>query len=331
MDFEVSEEQRAILRAVGTLLERYAGPKRARELSAEGGYDFDLEARLREAGFFDLASGPARPRSPALPAPSPADSSLSFETGPLDAVLVLEAIAEHAGLVAYGAASLVAPALVGERLPQPIALALGDEQSPIRYGAHAKTLLVADEDVVRIRVMGKAEPVRSSFGYPLARVPRDGGDRLGSGTGDKMRALWRVALAAEIAGTMKGALDFTVRYVKERKQFGRAIGSFQAIQHRLAECAVCVEGSRWLAREAAWLGASPEASSLAAAYAAASARRIFHETHQMNGSIGFTREHFLHVWTMRLETLRLEMGGVVRHRRDLASARWRAGVRRSAP
>ena len=109
---------------------------------------------------------------------------------------------------------------------------------------------------------------------------------------------------------------------ERRRQFGRAIGSFQAVQHRLAECAVRVEGTRWLVHEAAWHGAERERSATAAAYAGATGLRVFRETHQLSGAIGFTREHDLHVWSMRLQALRLELGGVGAWRRALAQARW---------
>ena len=96
------------------------------------------------------------------------------------------------------------------------------------------------------------------FGRYVGEGDRDvawlgGGERLPLGR--RMRAWWRVALATEIAGTMRGALSFTTQYVKERRQFGRAIGSFQAIQHRLADCVVLTEATRWLAYEAAFHGA----------------------------------------------------------------------------
>jgi alkylation response protein AidB-like acyl-CoA dehydrogenase len=123
---------------------------------------------------------------------------------------------------------------------------------------------------------------------------------------------------------MRAALDTTVEYVKRRRQFGRAIGSFQAVQHRLAECAVWVEGTRWLTYQAAYAQAPPEAAALAAAHATAAAGRVFAETHQLTGAMGFTREHPLHVWSLRLQALRLEAGGVSGHRAAAARLRWPA-------
>jgi len=71
-------------------------------------------------------------------------------------------------------------------------------------------------------------------------------------------------------------------------------------------------------------GAPAERSSTAAAYALAAAGRVFSETHQLSGAIGFTREHDLHVWTMRLRALCLELGGATAHRRAVTEARWGA-------
>jgi alkylation response protein AidB-like acyl-CoA dehydrogenase len=131
-----------------------------------------------------------------------------------------------------------------------------------------------------------------------------------------------VGLAAEQVGGAQECLEMAVQYAKDRVQFGRPIGSFQAVQHRLAECLVLAEGARWLAFEAAQRGAAPEPAAAAAAHALAAAGRVFEETHQLSGAIGYTREHDLHVWTMRLQALRAELGGVAEHRRALARARW---------
>jgi alkylation response protein AidB-like acyl-CoA dehydrogenase len=313
LDFELSDDQRAIVEAVDTLLAQHAGPKRAIELFASGEYDAPLEAALGNAGFLGVA--------------------LADETGPLEAALCVEAVARAAGAVAIGASALVAPGVAGRSLPGPIALASPDRSPIVRFGAHARTLLVADSQAGLARIVplspGDAEPVRSNFGYPMGRVARaleKSGEKLAPGSHERLLAWWRVALATEAAGTMRAALRVTIDYLKQRRQFGRAIASFQAVQHRLAECAVMVEGARWLAFEAAWRGAPVEVAATAAAYAAAAAARVFLETHQLSGAIGYTREHDLHVFSMRLEALRLELGGVGGHRRALARARWGGGA-----
>jgi alkylation response protein AidB-like acyl-CoA dehydrogenase len=307
MDFELSDDQRAIVDAVEQLLARHAGPARAIALQAKGALDADLERALRDAGFGEVGR--------------------SEGTGPLEAALVVEAVARAAGAVPIAAEALVAPGATDRALAPPVALVDARAAGPARFAAQARSLLVLDGD--RARVLepgpGEVEPVPTVYGYPLGQVPAAllaGGEPLAAGAAERLRSWWRVALAVESAGTMRGALDVTVAYLKERRQFGRAIGSFQAVQHRLAECAIAVEGSRWLALEAAHRGAPAEAASAAAAYALDAAGRVFRETHQLSGAIGYTREHDLHVFSMRLQALRLELGGVSAHRRAVARERW---------
>jgi alkylation response protein AidB-like acyl-CoA dehydrogenase len=306
VDFEPNADQQAILDAVTALLAQHAGARRAIELNRKAGYDAALEAALVEAGFCEVALGEG--------------------SGLLEAALVVEAVAKAGGVVAIGAAALVAPGLLGRALPAPIALARAGESGPLRFAAHARTLLVdAGEEARCVSLAaGDAAPVASNFMLPMGRLrPGIGsGESLGPGSGERLRSLWRLALAAETLGTLSACLDVTLDYVKRRRQFGRAIGSFQAVQHRLAQCAVLVEGSRWLVYEAAAQGAAPEACATAVAQATAAAGHVFSETHQFTGAMGFTREHDLHVWSMRLQALRLEAGGVAGHRRALAEARW---------
>ena len=76
----------------------------------------------------------------------------------------------------------------------------------------------------------------------------------------KARNWLRVACAAEMAGLMQAALDATVEHTSVRKQFGRPLGTFQALRHRMAECAVLVAGVRRLALQAAWSGDAGDAA-----------------------------------------------------------------------
>jgi alkylation response protein AidB-like acyl-CoA dehydrogenase len=319
VDFELSDDQRAILQAVGSLLEQHAGAARAVELNAKGEMDGALDGALVQSGFLDVARSDGG----------------SF----LDAALVVEAVSKAGGVANAGAAALVAPGVLSasgahdptERtLPGPIALAKSGETGPIRYAAHARTLLVLDGEEARVVALeqGDAEPVTSNFGFPMGRVAVavGRGDSLGAGSGAALCNWWRVAIAAETVGAMQAALDVTVAYVTRRRQFGRAIGSFQAVQHRLATLAVLIEGSRWLTYEAAYAGAPAEAAANAAAHASAAAGQVFAETQQLTGAMGYTREHDLHVWSMRLPALRLELGGVGRHRRAIAGARYKGSA-----
>lgn len=310
MDFDPSEEQEVVLSAVHALLERHAGPARAIALQTDGGYDHSLEAALAEAGYLEIGR----------------------EMGRLEAVLLIESVSRHAGTVA-----VAARALTLELAPDssdwhgPVAIAGSDHAGPVRYGAVARTLLVDAGERARVVLLreGEVEPVRSNFGFPMGRLPKEmlqGGEALGPGSGTRLRQAWRLGLAAETVGAMDAALSHTVEYLKTRRQFGRAIGSFQAVQHRLAECAIEVEASRWLVREAADREESIEAVSVAASFAMDAAGRLFAETHQLSGAIGYTREHDLHVWSMRLHALRQELGGVRGHRRAVVAERWNGGV-----
>jgi alkylation response protein AidB-like acyl-CoA dehydrogenase len=307
VDFAWNDDQRAILAAVDALCEQHAGPARAIELDAKADWDERLDAALRDAGFSEVALG----------AP---------ETGTLEGALVVESVARHAGTLPVGAQVLVAPALVGRSVSGPVALVSLAHPGPVRFGAQARTALVDCGDEARLVALapGAGTAVRSNFMLPVGELALDArsGESLGAGSGEALRAWWRVALAAELLGTMQGALDVTVEYVKRRRQFGRAIGSFQALQHRLAMCAVLVEGTRWLTFEAAAKDLPVEPAATAAAYAAEAANQLFRETHQLTGAMGFTREHDLHVFSMRLQALRLELGGASAHRRAITSQRW---------
>lgn len=312
MDFEMNEDQQAILEAVDRLLEQNAGPARAIKLQPDNAYDIELHDQLVESGFADIVR----------------DDSM---TG-LDAALVVEAVARAAGVVAIGAQAMVAPAIAEDAIAGPIALTLENKPgvstySPVRYGAHAKTLLIlGDNDVKQVTLQaGDMEPIRSNFGYPMGRLTKDvstNATSLGADAAQSMRNWWRLSLAVEAVGTMEAALNQTVDYLKQRRQFGRTIGSFQAVQHRLSLCAIQVEGSRWLSREAAYKNAPTESVATACAFALSAADQVFMETHQLSGAIGFTREYNLHVWSMRLQALRQELGGVSGHRRALVEARW---------
>ncbi|MER7808725.1 acyl-CoA dehydrogenase family protein [Streptomyces sp900116325] len=158
---------------------------------------------------------------------------------------------------------------------------------------------------------------------PLARVElRDtaaellGADDTGdtAGPAGALAAVGRTAaavLAAEAVGVAASALDRTVEYVKAREQFGRAIGSFQAVKHRLADLYVRVQAARSAAYYAAW---DPTAGGLALAQALETLRITTAEAVQMHGGIGFTWEHEAHLYFKRAAADELLFGPVHRLR-----------------
>jgi alkylation response protein AidB-like acyl-CoA dehydrogenase len=128
------------------------------------------------------------------------------------------------------------------------------------------------------------------------------------GKGPLLRHWGRTSLAIEWAGAARAAVDFIIEYVKQREIFGRPEGTFQAVQHRLAQCHQIAEGARWLAFRAAWSG-SEEDADLAACYAQQQTSRVMFDLHQFNGAMGVTTENSLHFWTYRLRALQSELGG----------------------
>jgi alkylation response protein AidB-like acyl-CoA dehydrogenase len=114
-----------------------------------------------------------------------------------------------------------------------------------------------------------------------------------------------VSLAAEMVGGAQRCLELTLAYVKDRQQFGVAIGSFQALKHRLADLHVMIDTAREIVYAAADVGASGEERDFAliapAAKAAANTafRRVAEETIQLHGGIGFTWEHDAHLFYKR--------------------------------
>jgi alkylation response protein AidB-like acyl-CoA dehydrogenase len=303
MDLDLDDTESQLQSACAALLQRYAGAARAKSLLADGRADRTLAQHLEQAGFLDLFR--------------------DQDAGPVVAALVTEQVAEAAGVLPIGARALVGPALA-ESLPLLLAIAEEGRPVPVRFGAQADALLLVGDDEVRLLQTGgwDSSPEPSKYGYPLARVHPTAPGRV-VGSAETARRWWRVALAAEIAGTASAAVGLTTRYLKERHQFGRPIGSFQSLQHRMAECLVQVEGVRWLAREAADLGAPAALSASAAVAAAQAAQQVAQEVHQLTGAMGFTLDYDLHVWSLRLQSLRVEAGGINAHAEALVRARWR--------
>jgi alkylation response protein AidB-like acyl-CoA dehydrogenase len=182
----------------------------------------------------------------------------------------------------------------------------------VRFGAQARTALIdTGREVLQLDVQpGDFTPLDTIFAYPLAQLSEAARARAVATdiSPARLRQCWNVALAAEIIGAMGAALATTIEHVTERKQFGQAIGAFQAVQHRLAEAAVQVESARWMTLKAADSGEAADAA-LAVAYAQDGARRVTYDLHQFLGAMGLTLEHPLHLWTYRLKVLVGELGG----------------------
>jgi alkylation response protein AidB-like acyl-CoA dehydrogenase len=131
------------------------------------------------------------------------------------------------------------------------------------------------------------------------------------------------AMAAEMLGAADRVLEMTVAYAKDRVQFGRPIGGFQAIKHRCADMLVDVEGMRSATYYAGWaVGAGdPDASaaaSVAKVWSSDAARRVMASGLQVHGGIGFTWEHDLHLFLKRSQLDQMSFGDAGFHRQRLA-------------
>jgi hypothetical protein len=156
----------------------------------------------------------------------------------------------------------------------------------------------------------------------FARVRTDGGEPLG---GDHLAAADRIAtaLSAETVGVAQKAMEMAVEHARDRKQFGRPIGSYQAVSHRCAQMLLEVEGSRSGAYYAGWCAdAEPEslpaAAAMAKAYSSDAGWRVCGSSLQVHGGIGFTWEHDLHFYLKRAKTNAMLFGSAREHRERLA-------------
>jgi alkylation response protein AidB-like acyl-CoA dehydrogenase len=185
-------------------------------------------------------------------------------------------------------------------------------------GAVADEVVVLDGDGLRLVALtdDARRPVANLGSSPLAvcwfetegeRV--DGGRVLASGAAaraEHARAVdeWRVLTAAALVGLAQGALDLAVAHVCTRQQFGVPIGSFQAVQHRLADLVTDLDGARLLVWEAAWAAdadsqRAAELAAMAFVWAASTATRVATESLHFHGGYGFTLEHDIQLFFRR--------------------------------
>ncbi|MFA5883274.1 MAG: acyl-CoA dehydrogenase [Acidimicrobiia bacterium] len=133
-----------------------------------------------------------------------------------------------------------------------------------------------------------------------------------------------VASLAYTVGVAERALALTVQHAKDRHQFGRPIGAFQAVAHRCADMRAEVDACRVLACRAAWALDRRDdrefAVASALAYANDALRRVAMHAHQVHGAIGFSTEHDLHLFTRRIKAYELTYGSTAWHQDRLATA-----------
>jgi len=202
----------------------------------------------------------------------------------------------------------------------------------------ADVLLVATSDGRRHIVERAAEGVsvtaepsidltRKLYSVKLDGVRVAAGDTLPAAAADYMPVFGRacIAISAELTGIAQRALEMAVAYAKDRQQFGRPIGAYQAVSHRCAQMLLETENARSATYYAAWTAeAEPEslplASSMAKAYASDAGWRVANESIQVHGGIGFTWEHDLHFFLKRARADAALLGDAKWHRERVADA-----------
>ena len=183
------------------------------------------------------------------------------------------------------------------------------------------------------RVLTEGMETRAADGETLATVDETRPlGRLQAGDGYKVDGEWEpvrlrllAALAAEAVGVAKKALELAVQYVSQREQFGKKIGTYQAVSHPLADTYVETELAHSLAYWAAWCVAenderAPVAVAAAKAQAAEASVRACERSIQVHGGIGFTWEHPLHRYYKRALWIDAFAGHAAAHRAAVAAA-----------
>ncbi len=212
-----------------------------------------------------------------------------------------------------GRVASVAGAVEADVLVVPVAAAHGVE-------LHAVEVAQAGVDPVSSLDMTRqvADVTFADAASTLLVAAADGGDAAVRGALDLGAAL----LSSEQLGVAQWCLDATLAYLKERRQFGRVVGGFQSLKHRLADLYVSVESARAAARYAAATAAALDpdrlvAASLAQSYCADAAVRAAEEAVQLHGGIGMTWEHPAHLYLKRAKADQVALGTPGAHRRHL--------------
>ena len=318
MDFDLTEDQKEIKSTARSLLTARSPWTKVREASESAKYDDALWKELSELGWPGIAV---------------AEEHGGQGLGGVELAVLLEelgyACAATPFLSTAAAASVIQAHGTGDQRSRWLpGLASGEQTAGVGTrelaadAAGASVIVLLEDDGGVTLLAGEDADVEDRQTVDgtrrTARVNGGDGESLGGGA-DRVYA----AIAAEVVGLSQRALDMTLEYVKDRKQFGVAVGSFQAVAHRCAEMLRYTEATRSTAYFAAWAVDAdperlPEAAALAAAAAADGGREVTASAIQAHGGIGFTWEADVHWMYKRAQLDAQLLGGSRRHRAALA-------------
>jgi alkylation response protein AidB-like acyl-CoA dehydrogenase len=329
MDFGYTELQGEIQRTARELLTDRASPERVREHAEAGRTDGELWRELCELGWPGIAVaadhggqglgpvelsilceelGRAVAPVPFLPSVLTA-TMLEWAGSPRQRERWLPGLASGESTGALGLASDgVAELVIGAANADVIVL-VGEDQTG---------RLLTPEDA-EVDLLASIDPTRTSA---LVKASRDAGEALGGDVSAGVdRAL--VAVSSELVGVCARALEMTVAYVKERRQFGVPVGAYQAVSHRCAQMLLETEKARSASAYAAWAAdADPahlaEAAAMAKAAASDAGIEVTGGAIQLHGGIGFTWEADVHWLYKRAQLDAALLGGAKHHRVRLA-------------
>jgi alkylation response protein AidB-like acyl-CoA dehydrogenase len=193
-----------------------------------------------------------------------------------------------------------------------ISLFLVDAKSPGIKCTMLKTIASDKQcEVVfnKVAVPGKNLLGKLDHGWPLV---------------ERLMLLAAAGKCAEMVGGAQQVLEMTVEYAKQRIQFGKPIGTFQAVQHHCANMATDVEGSRFITYEAAWMLSQnmpcAKEVAMAKAWVSDAYRRVVSLGHQVHGGIGFTKDHDMQLYFRRAKAAEVLFGDGDYHREKVAQA-----------
>jgi alkylation response protein AidB-like acyl-CoA dehydrogenase len=328
VDFDFSAEQYMLRDTVRDFLQKESSPKRVREAwESETGRSPERWKKLGDLGILGLTI----PEEHGGAGMNEIDMVLLLEEAGRN--ILPEPLLEHAAVGAPLLARAGTEAQKAAWLPRlatgeaTVSISLASE--PYVQDANADVVIIekdgelhaATQDRLTLTPLQAADGARRLF---KVTAELDEGTLMGE-AGE--HAQWAfdhaaAATAAELVGIADAMLQQTVAYAKEREQFGRKIGSFQAVQHKLAETFLLVESAKSAIYYAAYALAQdvPDKHihvSVAKAYAGMAERRANYESLQLHGGIGFTWEHDLHLWLKRGRALEAVYGDSDWHRRRI--------------
>jgi alkylation response protein AidB-like acyl-CoA dehydrogenase len=328
MDLELSDEQQAVVELFTSIAARGASREQVRSHEALG-FSSELWELSRSAGV----PGMALPEAVGGGGAGVLELALAVETlgrwvAPVPLIehavasRLLAAVGEVCSEVVDGttiATLALRPAFDGTARLVPAGAVAG-----VVLAMRGDDLVVVEGDPPWVAVPNLASAPLAHRPLTAARVVASG-DRAWA-LHEQAAAEWRALTASALTGLGLGALDLGVAYVSERQQFGRAIGSFQSIQHTLANVSVALDGAQLLARKAAWAldrtrADAHDLAAMALLFAAEHAQHATERVLHFHGGYGFMEEYDIQLHYRRAKGWPLVLDAPARECERLA-ARW---------